>query len=94
MKSYTEESPGEQASSESGLKDENSQRLEEVTGMDENGNIFTVEETEGTVQNESCAFRMARASSVKVVNFIISKDLHENRIKDGVARKFILPLPY
>lgn len=69
MKSNAEESPGEQASSESGLKDENSQRLEEVTGMDENGNIFTVEETEGTVTNASRAFRAARASSVKVVNF-------------------------
>lgn len=69
MKSNAEESPGEQASSKSGLKDENTQRLEEVIGMDENGNIFTVEETEGTVQNASRAFRAARASSVKVVNF-------------------------
>ena len=69
MKSNAEESPGEQASSKSGLKDENTQRLEEVIGMDENGNIFTVEETEGTVQNASRAFRAAKASSVKVVNF-------------------------
>lgn len=69
MKSNAEESLGEQAPSKSGLKDENSQRLEEVTGMDENGNIFTVEETEGTVKNASRASRSARASSVKVVNF-------------------------
>lgn len=68
-KSNAEETQGEQASASSGLKDENSQRLEEVTGMDENGNIFTVEETEGTVKNEGRAFRAAKASSVKVVNF-------------------------
>lgn len=59
---------GEQTSANSGLEDENPQRLEEVTGMDENGNIFEVDETEGEVSEPEIA-ALSDEPSVKIVNF-------------------------
>lgn len=59
---------GERASADSGLEDENPQRLEEITGMDENGNIFKVDETEGEVSESGIAV-LSDEASVKVVNF-------------------------
>lgn len=70
MESYAEEMPGEQASAESGLTDENPQRLEEVTAMDEDGNIYQVDDEGGEVSESGIArFSMARTAVVKVVNF-------------------------
>ena len=48
MESYAAGETGESAAA-SGLLDENSQRLETVTAMDEDGNIYEVGETDGTV---------------------------------------------
>ena len=48
MESYAAGETGESAAA-SGLQDENSQRLEAVTAMDENGDIYEVGETDGTV---------------------------------------------
>ena len=55
------------------LQDENTQRLEEVTAMDEDGSIHEIDDTEGTVDEEEgvsgIAMFAARAFSPKVVNF-------------------------
>lgn len=67
MESSAEETQGEQASAGSALQDENPQRLEEVTGMDENGNIYEVDDSEGTVQQPKMRL-FSRAASVQVVN--------------------------
>ena len=48
MESYAAGETGESAAA-SGLQDENSQRLETVTAMDEDGSIYEVGETDGTV---------------------------------------------
>lgn len=45
IESQAEEMSGEQTSDDPGLEDENPQRLDEATGMDEDGNIFEVDET-------------------------------------------------
>ena len=68
IKSNAEETQGEQASAGSALEDENSQRLEEVTGMDEDGDIYEVDDSEGTVEQPKMR-TFSRAASVKVVNF-------------------------
>ena len=52
MESSAEELAGEQQPAAAELQDENSQRLETVTGMDENGGIFTLDDSEGTVGRE------------------------------------------
>ena len=68
FESHAEETQGEQASAGSALQDENPQRLEEVTGMDENGNIYEVDDSEGTVQQPKMRL-FSRTSSIQVVNF-------------------------
>lgn len=67
FESHAEETQGEQASAGSALEDENPQRLEEVTGMDEEGNIYEVDDSEGTVQQPKMRL-FSRAASVQVVN--------------------------
>ncbi len=66
IKSYAEETSGEQASA--GLEDENPQRLDSVTAMDEDGNIFEVDEEGGELDDPGIA-AFSRDASVKVVNF-------------------------
>ena len=72
MKSSAEETTGDILSAASENQDENSQRLEEVTGMDENANIYEVEDTEGVVdesgEGEVSAYLRA-APEPQVVNF-------------------------
>ena len=68
IKSNAEETQGEQASAGSALEDENPERLEEVTGMDENGDIYEVDDSEGTVEQPKIRM-FSRAASVQVVNF-------------------------
>ncbi len=68
IKSYAEEMSGEQTSAESGLEDENPQRMDTVTAMDEDGNIFEVDEEGGEVDDPGIA-AFSRDASVKVVNF-------------------------
>ena len=68
MESSAEETQGEQASAGSALEDENPQRLEEVTGMDEEGNIYEVDDSGGTVEQPKLR-TFSRAASVQVVNF-------------------------
>lgn len=67
-KSKAEDGSGEQTSSTSEMKDENAQRLESVTGMDEDGNIYEVDDSEGTLESSGIA-RYLRSVSLKVVNF-------------------------
>ena len=53
-----------------GLQDENIERLDKVYVMDEDGNIFEVEDEAGIVEgNETATYSMKRATTVKVVNF-------------------------
>ena len=52
MTSYAAEAEGETEASATELQDENSQRLEEVTAMDEEGNIYEIADTDGTVSEE------------------------------------------
>lgn len=52
MKSYAAGESGESAA-ETELQDENSQRLEAVTAMDEEGDIYEVGETDGTVEEDA-----------------------------------------
>ncbi|WP_289300951.1 N-acetylglucosaminidase [Sporofaciens musculi] len=66
--SHAEEMSGEQTSAGSGLEDENSQRLDAVTAMDEAGNIFEVDEEGGELNDPGIA-AYSRDISVKVVNF-------------------------
>ena len=59
---------------DSELQDENTQRLDEVTSMDEDGNIHEIEDTDGTVDEKEeavggIAMFAARAFSPQVVNF-------------------------
>ena len=81
MKSYAAEETGENAAA-SELQDENSQRLDSVTAMDEDGSIYEVGESDGTVDEGTAgdsseedsgialfSARSARAVSTKVVNF-------------------------
>ena len=68
IESQAEEMSGEQTSDDPGLEDENPQRLDEATGMDEDGNIFEVDETGGEISESGIAVH-SRAASVKVVNF-------------------------
>ncbi len=79
MESYAAGETGENAAS-SGLQDENSQRLETVTAMDEDGSIYEVGETDGTVDENDeevlpdsgialFSARSAGSVSLKVVNF-------------------------
>ncbi len=68
MVSNAEDMSGEQTSAGSGLEDENPQRLEEVTAMDEEGNIFEVDEEGGELDDPGIA-AFSRDISVKVVNF-------------------------
>ena len=79
MESYAAVETGENAAS-SGLQDENSQRLETVTAMDEDGSIYEVGETDGTVDENDeevlpdsgialFSARSAGSVSLKVVNF-------------------------
>ena len=46
--SLTAEAAGENAAA-SGLQDENQQRLEEITAMDENGSIYEIGESDGSL---------------------------------------------
>ncbi len=70
---------GETEAAASELQDENSQRLEEVTAMDEDGSIYEIGETDGTVSEDTesteesieegiAAFSL-RSISPQVVNF-------------------------
>lgn len=68
-KSNAEGTSGEQASAVSGLKDENAQRLEKVTGMDENGNVYEVDDSSGKFENGGNAQYFRSASNELVVNF-------------------------
>ena len=52
MKSYAAGESGESAA-ETELQDENSQRLKTVTAMDEEGDIYEVGETDGTVKEDT-----------------------------------------
>lgn len=77
MESNAEEVSGGADSAASELQDENSQRLEEVTAMDEDGSIYQIGETDGTVgedaestdENGGIAAFSARSISPQVVNF-------------------------
>lgn len=72
MESRAEELEEGTTSAESELQDENSQRLEELTVMDEDGSISEIGDTDGTVDTESTNEGIALFSSdsnVKVVNF-------------------------
>lgn len=66
--SHAEEMSGEQTSAGSGLEDENPQRLDAVTAMDEDGNIFEVDEEGGELKDPGIA-AYSQDISVKVVNF-------------------------
>lgn len=56
--------------SESILKDENPNRLEEITGMDENGNVFDIEDnSDGKVNKKNISSYSSRSTSDKIVNF-------------------------
>ncbi len=72
MTSYAAEAEGEIQPSATELQDENSQRLEEVTAMDESGNIYEIEDTDGAVAEEesngTARFAM-RSAGPQVVNF-------------------------
>ncbi|WP_049729445.1 glucosaminidase domain-containing protein [Dorea sp. D27] len=67
--SNAEGTSGEQTSAVSGMKDENAQRLEKVTGMDESGNVFEVDDSDGTFENGGNAQYFRSASNELVVNF-------------------------
>ena len=69
MESSAEELAGEQQPAAAELQDENSQRLETVTGMDENGGIFTLDDSEGTVEESGVSLYSRMSSGAKVVNF-------------------------
>ena len=73
MTSQAAAAEGETEAAVSELQDENTQRLEEVTAMDEDGSIHEIDDTEGTVDEEEgvsgIAMFAARAFSHKVVNF-------------------------
>ena len=81
MRSYAEEAEGEAVTEDSGLQDENSQRLDEVTAMDEDGSIYAIGESDGTVEadvesveegsesDSGIAMFSARSISPVVVNF-------------------------
>lgn len=66
--SKAEDTSGEQTSSTSGMQDENAQRLEAVTVMDEDGNIYETEDSEGIVEGSDRAMYF-RSAQAKVVNF-------------------------
>ena len=66
--SNAEDMSGEQTSAGAGLEDENPQRLDAVTAMDEDGNIFEVDEEGGELEDPGIA-AFSRDMSVKVVNF-------------------------
>ena len=72
MTSVAAGAEGETDASVSELQDENVQRLEEVTAMDEDGTIYEIEDTDGIVNSagtsriSTFALRMA---SMQVVNF-------------------------
>lgn len=68
VKSGAEDVSGEQAAAVSEQQDENSQRLEEVTGMDEDGSVYDLDDSKGTVK-ESGFSLFSRSASVQVVNF-------------------------
>ena len=74
--SLAAEAEGETEAAVSELQDENSQRLEEVTAMDEDGTIYEIDDTDGTVDEadesegvSGIAMFAARAFSPQVVNF-------------------------
>ena len=66
MKSNAEETAGETASA-SENQDENSQRLEEITGMEEDGEIYEVTVEDGMVEETVNA--RARTAGPLIVNF-------------------------
>ncbi len=53
MQSFAAETDGEGQAAASELQDENSQRLEEVTATEEDGSIYEIGETDGTVSEEN-----------------------------------------
>ena len=67
------EAEGETEASVSEIRDENIQRLEEVTAMDEDGSIREIEDVNGTVDEadgtDGIALFSVRSFSPKVVNF-------------------------
>ena len=67
--SNAEDMSGEQTSAGAGLEDENPQRLDAVTAMDEDGNIFEVDEEGGELEDPGIA-AFSRDMSVKVVNIV------------------------
>lgn len=67
--SRAEGTSGEQTFAVSELKDENAQRSENVTGMDENGNVYEVDDSNGTIENDGNALYFRSASNEFVVNF-------------------------
>ena len=73
MTSQASEAEGETEAAVSELQDENSQRLEELTAMDEDGSIYEIEDKDGTVTEVMGVSRTAqfaaRSSSPQVVNF-------------------------
>lgn len=73
MESRAEESDGGTTSADSAIQDENPQRLEEVTAMDEDGSIYEITDENGIVEtdevNSQIAMFSSRSASVKVVNF-------------------------
>lgn len=71
VKSSAEEKQGETSSAASEIQDENIQRLEETTVMDENANIYEVDDEDGSVEGRKngIALFSRSASGAMVVNF-------------------------
>lgn len=75
MTSQAAEAEGETDAAASELQDENIQRLEEVTAMDEDGTIYEISDSDGTIDEdtenveESISMFSLRSVSPKVVNF-------------------------
>lgn len=72
MTSVAAGAEGETDASAGELQDENVQRLEEVTAMDEDGSIYEIDDTDGTVdgaESNGISTFALRMASVQVVNF-------------------------
>lgn len=82
VKSGAEDVSGEQAAAVSEQQDENSQRLEEVTGMDEDGSVYDLDDSTGTVK-ESGFSLFSRSASVQVVKFSSVKSISNYKVSGG-----------
>lgn len=80
--SKAEEMSGEQTSSESGMKDENAQRLDDLTTMDETGNVTEEEDAGAKVVESAAAARARSAISAQVVNFRTKGNVVTNYTED------------